>query len=147
MCNIFKTSDCKGKPIRICESRSYVLHRYGTFHVWFYWFNLRSFSALCKISEVKNIQTATVHIVSIQFQPNFMASIATGGNTSYYFSGSLSLRLHWPPSFYVCFIWQKVKQNVKTLETFVIVLMFILVQYIHILNWQKLSKIFIKGIL
>ncbi len=53
MCNILKTADCKAKQMKMWDSQSYVLHIWGTFHVRFFEFSLRSFGALCKIFDVK----------------------------------------------------------------------------------------------
>ncbi len=48
MCNILKTADRAAKRMKIWDSWSYKLNLWGTYHVRFFEFSLRSFGALCK---------------------------------------------------------------------------------------------------
>ncbi len=52
---------------------------YGTFQVRSFEFSLGSFSALCKLSDVKIVKRLLLPSVFIEFQPNFMENMVIRG--------------------------------------------------------------------
>ena len=55
-----------------------TIRMWGTFHVRFFEFSLESFSALCKISDVKIFKRLLLPVF-MQFQQNSMESMVIGG--------------------------------------------------------------------
>ncbi len=74
MCNILKMADHRVKQMKSWGLRCYVLCYVDTFHAWFFGDQLRSFSALCKIPDVKTFKRLLLMLLPI-FTFNFNGTL------------------------------------------------------------------------